>query len=122
MPMTIVQQALQSAQRRVQQTSQHALQSAQRRALTYPQVLAPGLASAAVRAITSGSSSSARPIPKPNPHTAVSRRPQHGLHIGQPGERYIPAAPTNGRTSGIVAAQYAAAPAAPTSKVDNTLS
>lgn len=79
-------------------------------AMTYPQVLSPRLAGALVRAITSGSSS---PTNGSDLHRQVKVYKARGLGVGKKGEPYTPQWPDSGRTNGILAAQAAAAPAAP---------
>lgn len=92
-------------------------------AITYPQVYLPGIAGAAVRAITGSSSKGKAPAQGANGGhgAAPSAKLGHALEIGQPGERYAPALPDNGRTSGILVAQTAAAPAAPAQVLDQTI-
>ena len=70
-------------------------------AITYPQVRTPRTAAMLVRALTGGSS-------KKTKNAKVYRGT--GLDVGQPGERYLPQWPSDGRTDGVVAAQAAAAP------------
>ncbi|WP_273351475.1 hypothetical protein [Corynebacterium resistens] len=87
-------------------------------ALTFPQVHAPGLAGALVRSLTGGSgksSSSAATF-----HSDAAYR-SPALSIGQPGERYAPQYPKDGRTNGISAAQAAAARPAPAQKLERNI-
>lgn len=93
-------------------------------AITYPQVYLPRIAGAAVRSITGSSSKSKSQGAQGangSQSTAPSAKLGHALEIGQPGERYAPALPDNGRTSGILVAQAAAAPTAPAQLLDQTI-
>lgn len=85
-------------------------------AITYPQVFLPGIAGAAVRSITGSSSKGQSPKGK-----KLSPKAGHALEVGQPGKRYAPALPDNGRTSGILVAQTAAAPQALSTPVNQTI-
>lgn len=79
-------------------------------AITYPQILAPGIAAKVVRSLTGGSSSSSKGVGAKK-LDSVDGQHHYGLSIGTPGERYAPQAPTDDpRTAGIRYAQAAAAP------------
>ncbi|RAV32977.1 hypothetical protein [Corynebacterium heidelbergense] len=76
-------------------------------AITFPQVYTPAVAAKIVRSLTSGGSSSAR---AGQPAAGgLGARHHYGVTIGNPGSRYAPKIPANGRTSGIAYAQAAAA-------------
>ena len=87
-------------------------------ALTFPQVHAPVLAGALVRSLTGGSGKSGAASASFD-SDAVYRSP--ALSIGQPGQRYAPQYPSSGRTSGIVAAQAAAARPAPALELERAI-
>lgn len=80
------------------------------RALTYPQVYFPGLAGKVVKSLTSKSSSSHADAPQTAESSAAGADAgaSHEIVLHTGNERYAPQG--NGRTSGIVAAQAAAAP------------
>ena len=92
------------------------LDRARNAALTLPQVHSPKVAAAVVRAVTSSGSSSRGDGTSHSPSSRSRRgarvRVATGMSVGSPGERYVPEAANTGRTSGIVAAQHAAAPGA----------
>lgn len=87
-------------------------------ALTFPQVHAPGLAGALVRSLTGGSGKSGSSAASFHSDAAY-RSP--ALSIGEPGERYAPQYPKDGRTNGISAAQAAAARPAPAQKLERNI-
>ncbi|RAV34057.1 hypothetical protein [Corynebacterium heidelbergense] len=76
-------------------------------AITFPQVYTPTVAARIVRSLTSGGSQSAK-VGQPT-SGGLGARHHYGVTIGNPGPRYAPKAPANGRTSGIAYAQAAAA-------------
>lgn len=79
-------------------TLRHVCTQARNRLLTYPQVYMPRLAGKVVQSITSSSSSHKAGTSTTSTEIAAPHNPG----------RYNP--PANGRTSGIIAAQAAAAP------------
>ncbi|MGJ4049844.1 hypothetical protein [Corynebacterium macclintockiae] len=85
-------------------------------ALTFPQVFTPGLAGAVIRYLTGGKDSAQSAAAHKN---SVHRSP--ALKIGDPGERYTPELPNDGRTSGIKAAQRAAAQPVPATQLDRNV-
>lgn len=87
--------------------------SLKNKAITYTQISRPGLAAALVRKLTSKSSSGHGGQHGASQAAAPAAYLGRATHLGEPGERYQPPRPNNGRTGGIAVAQAAAAPAAP---------
>lgn len=87
-------------------------------AMTFPQIHAPGLAGALVRSLTGGSGKSGAAGASFHAD-AVYRSP--ALSIGHAGERYAPDYPVSKRTSGIIAAQAAAARPAPVARLNRNI-
>lgn len=103
---------IKSAINRATTTARHA-------ALTLPQVYAPQTASKVVRAVTGGSSKNK--AQGPSETTGHTPKVGFGTTIGEPGNRYEPPAPSNGRTDGVVAAQFAAAQPVPNTPLDRDI-